>query len=45
MSVWNTFEPKVINHIIGREKYMSGKGIGGGEMTVDEIVRQSAISQ
>ena len=33
MSVWNTFDPKIIDHIIGKEKY------GKGEMTVDEIVR------
>lgn len=44
MSVWNTFDPKIINHIIGKEKYQPGNGIGGGDLTVDEIVRQTAIS-
>lgn len=44
MAVWNTFEPKVINHIIGKEKLYEGQGIGGGEHTVDELVRKTAIS-
>ena len=44
MSVWNAFEPKVIYHIIGKEKLYEGEGIGGGEVTVDELVRKSAIS-
>jgi hypothetical protein len=45
MSVWNAFDPKVIYHIIGREKLYEGEGIGGTELTVDEMVRKSAISQ
>lgn len=44
MSVWNTFDPKIINHIIGKEKVFAGQGIGGGELTVDELVRKTAIS-
>lgn len=44
MSVWNTFDPKVIYHIIGKEKHYEGQGIGGGDLTVDELVRKAAIS-
>jgi hypothetical protein len=44
MSVWNAFDPKIINHIIGKEK-LPYEGIGGGDVTVDELVRKTAISQ
>lgn len=45
MQVWNTFHPQVINHIIGEEKMYQNQGIGGGEVTVDELVRKTAISE
>lgn len=44
MSVWNTFDPKIIYHIIGKEKHFEGQGLGGGDLTVDEMVRKTAIS-
>lgn len=44
MSVWNTFDPKIIFHIMGKEKQFEGQGIGGGDLTVDELVRKTAIS-
>lgn len=44
MSVWNTFQPKVIDHIIGEKKLYQGQGIGGGDVTIDELVRKTAIS-
>ena len=44
MSVWNTFDPKIIFHIMGKEKCFEGQGIGGGDLTVDELVRKTAIS-
>ena len=44
MSVWNTFDPKIIYHIIGKEKVFAGEGIGGGDVTIYELVRKTAIS-
>mmetsp|Transcript_18582 Transcript_18582/g.17668 ORF Transcript_18582/g.17668 Transcript_18582/m.17668 type:complete len:96 (+) Transcript_18582:116-403(+) len=37
MSVWNTFQPKVINHIL----LLSGKS---SDITIDELVRKTALS-
>jgi hypothetical protein len=45
MQVWNTFDPKIIYHIVGKEKLYEGKGVGGGDLTVDELVRKTAITQ
>ncbi|CDW84944.1 UNKNOWN [Stylonychia lemnae] len=45
MSVWNTFDPKIIFHIMGKERYYEGQGIGGGDLTIEELVRKTAVSQ
>lgn len=29
---------------MGKEKQFEGQGIGGGDLTVDELVRKTAIS-
>jgi hypothetical protein len=45
MAVWNTFDPKIIYHIIGQEKQYEGQGMGGTDLTIEELVRKTAISQ
>ena len=44
MSVWNTFDPKIIHHIIGAEKSKK-QGFGRSEISVEELVRVTAVSQ
>lgn len=43
MQVWNAFDPKIIYHIIGKERAFESRG--GCELSVDEMVRKTAIQQ
>jgi hypothetical protein len=42
MQVWNTFDPNIIFHIIGKDK--ANEGSAKNDVTIDELVRKTAIN-